>query len=334
MESERREWRTAGALQRKGSCAMSSPSGTMERTPVTRTFPAQLVLALGFAVAAGVVIALLLEASVRPDAWPPAENPPRQCEAVLPTSLNAGERAVHSPEALARVVREPQNTWTSLFYVAAAVLVSVRTRGRLLRGWLPASLVALGLGALLYHASATREWRHPDVAALFWVYLMLGVVAMRRAPLIGPKAGEWLERHAHVVGFATGLAAVALTYFRNIRLFGIKPLHVHVTTGTVITVVSLVLLGVCLQCRERWRWAFTVSALLLVLAGVILQVADHPGGWLALPTAFIQPHAVWHLLSATSVVLAVEALEGAWSGPLTPPEAGGKLRRRKVSSHR
>jgi hypothetical protein len=289
---------------------LSSQSSTRQRTAATRTFPVQLILALGLAAAAGLIIAVLLEMLVGPDAWPPTENPPRQCEAVLPASLLSEGRAIHSPEALARVVREPQNTWTSLFYVAAAALVSLRTRGRLLRGWLPASLVALGLGALLYHASATREWRHPDVAALFWVYLMLGVVATRRAPHISPKVGEWLERHAHVVGFATGLAAIALTYFRNVRLFGIKLLHVHVTTGTIITVISLVLLGVCLQRGERWRWAFTVSALLLVLAGVILQVADHPGGWLALPTAAIQPHAVWHLLSAASVVLAVEALEG------------------------
>jgi hypothetical protein len=289
---------------------MSSQSSTMERASVTRTLAVQLTIALGLATAAGAVIAVLLETFVGPDAWPPAESPPRQCEAVLPESLHCGGPAVHSPEALARVVREPQNTWTSLFYVAAAALVSVRTRGRVLRVWLPSSLVALGLGALFYHASATREWRHPDVAALFWVYLMLGVAAMRRAPLLGPKAGEWLERHAHVVGLATGMAAVALTYFRNIRLFGIKPLHVHVTTGTIITVVSLVLLSVCLERRERWRWAFSVGALLLVLAGVILQVADHPGGWLALPAAAIQPHAVWHLLSAASVVLAVEALEG------------------------
>lgn len=131
---------------------------------VARTLLAFLVVAAALAL----TLALVRDAA----RWPEAEVPPRQGEAVQRGSTPPQ----HLPEALRRLVREPQNTWSNLAFVLGGAALVVTARLRMARG-VGVSLVAVGIGSFLYHASASRTLRHLDVGAMYWLFLLLAVLA-------------------------------------------------------------------------------------------------------------------------------------------------------------
>jgi hypothetical protein len=47
----------------------------------------------------------------------------------------------------------------------------------------------------------------------------------------------------------------------------------------------------------------------LFAVALACQIGDRPGAWLCAPTAVVQPHAIWHILSAAAFVLAVRVLD-------------------------
>ena len=108
--------------------------------------------------------------------WPEPENPPRQGEALDAEAYRQGQY-VHAHASLARSVREPFNTWTNLaFVVCGSLLLSYAGVAAGRQAGL--ALIGVGIGSFLYHASASRVLRHWDVGAMYWLYLMLIVLAL------------------------------------------------------------------------------------------------------------------------------------------------------------
>ena len=251
--------------------------------------------------AATTLLLVLVLAGVRdPARWPPPESPPQQGEAAL-TSGTA-----HAPAALARLVREPQNTWSNLAFVLGGAWLVARARRRTIR-LTGVALLAVGVGSFLYHASASRTLRHADVASMNGLFL--GTIAACVASW-QPKAGEWIEGHAGKIFVVLLGAAVGVTFGRNLRLGGFKPLSLSLLTALTAAVV-IVTLAECARRRATVRAAralVCIGALFGVAAAC--QLTDRPGGRFFRPDWPLQLHAVWHLLAGLSFTLAMRFLEG------------------------
>jgi hypothetical protein len=240
-----------------------------------------------------------------PARWPAPESPPQQGEAVDPASL--GNRPVHATAALERLVREPQNAWSNLAFVAGGALLAT-TAGRRLARWTGVVLIVVGVGSFLYHASASRELRQVDVAAMYWLFLISTVLCSGAVwPLWRVKA----DSAAVVIFVCTLLIAVALTLARNVTVAGLKPFSLHVATALTAAVVILSL-------AETARRAESLAAALRLLGIVTTfgiaaacQTWDRPGGRFYHPTAAIQAHAVWHMLAAVVFVASIKMLDRA-----------------------
>lgn len=235
--------------------------------------------------------------------WPEAEVPPRQGEAVLRGSTPPQ----HMPEALRRLVREPQNTWSNLAFVLGGAWLLVRGRLRMARA-VGVALVVVGVGSFLYHASASRTLRHLDVGAMYWLFLLLAALALGNVAAVWRN---WSEPRAALIAIGTALAAVGLTAGRNLVVLGMKPFSLTIATGlaATLTIASLVIAG---WRRRTGRMGVAVAGVCALFAvALVCQLGDQPGRWLFNPGAVVQAHALWHVFSAAAVVGAVAVLDRA-----------------------
>lgn len=256
------------------------------------------------------VLWLFLYGLWSPAAWPTPERPPKQGEAADVVRLPSGA-AVHSPSALHRVVREPQNTWSNLGYVLVGALLAGRFPGRLLRG-LALALIGVGVGSFLYHASASSALRAVDVGAMYWLY---GHCALLAAASLWARFGAWCERWA--VTLTTGLliGSAAVTFHRQEQIWGVRPFEITLVTTEVVILFAVAILANVIRVR-RWSalgWP-SVSAILFAAAAAF-QVGDRPDGWCWNPRGTVQGHALWHLLSAAAIGIAVWSLADSRPAP-------------------
>jgi hypothetical protein len=260
------------------------------------------------AITLGVTLLLLgiLALVGTPARWPVPEHPPRQGEAV------SSDRPLrHSEQALTRLVREPQNTWSNLaFVIGGAWLVArgLRPTGRML-GWL---LVGVGIGSFFYHASAANRLRHLDVGAMYWLYL---VAALFCVATWSERFRHWLERRVASVALWTGAIAALLVAGRNVRMLGFKPFTIEIATGLAATLLVVALATTVRNARSRAVTMRGVLALGLFGLAVLCQVGDRPGGIFFSPDHAIQSHAVWHVLVAAAFVIVVHTIERGTSPP-------------------
>jgi hypothetical protein len=264
----------------------------------------QLVPPFAVTAVLAAILWVLLAYVVDPTFWPPLSKP-EQCECLVHDWL-PGALPVYDPVAVARTIREPQNTWSNLAYLMVAAWVVVRYRDPAMR-WTAAATVGLGLGSLLYHASGSRTLRHVDIAGMYWVYGMILFLAARqyagevRGRIMGSRSGA-----AFAVG--TLVAAILATAYRNIRIFDFKPLHISIGTGVTAAVAAMLMFLICRHRRDPRSWRLLSSSLSLLGVGLVLQIGDRPGSWLCLPGATIQPHAMWHVASAACLAVATHLL--------------------------
>ncbi len=253
----------------------------------------------------GVVLALcgVLAFVGEPAGWPPVEPLPQQGEAALVVGGSAPPS--HAPHALARLVREPQNTWSSMAFVIGGAWLAAVAIGGLARG-LGLALIAVGGGSFLYHASASRVLRHFDVAAMYWVFLMTVLLCLAA---VMPRGRAHLERNAVRYFFAALLLAAGWAAARNVAIGGMKPFSLRLALA--VTAATLIgSLAVVARRRESVPAALQLLGIVTLLgAALACQTADQPGGRFFRPEAVIQAHAVWHVLAATTVVWAGRFLD-------------------------
>lgn len=231
----------------------------------------------------------------QPARWPAAETPPQQGEAAL--AAVGGALPVHAPAALARLVREPQNTWSSVTFVFAGAMLMASSRGRL--AWcVGVTVIAVGIGSFLYHASAARELRQLDVAAMFWVFQMMAVLC---GAAVIPRWRARLEGNALLWLGVTFVAAVALTAVRNVVVVGGKPFSLRVAAAMAAATIILSIAQVARR-RETVSAALQLLGIVTVFGVAVgLQTVDRPGGRWFRPDAWLQAHAVWHVLAAAAL---------------------------------
>ena len=252
---------------------------------------------------AGVVAALLATVAIvrEPGQWPAPELPPPQGEAA---DLATGR---HSTAAIARLIREPQNTWSNLalLFGGALIVATAATRSGRHAG---IALVAVGAGSFLYHASASEALRQLDVGAMYWLFFLTAVLC---ATALRPAWRPPLEAHGRTLLLGTLLLAVVVTAARNVEISGLKPLSLRFVTALAAAMIIVSL------ARIAWRLE-TIGAALQLLGIVTLfgiaaacQTFDRPGGRLYAPGALVQAHAVWHVLAAATFGWAARALDHA-----------------------
>jgi hypothetical protein len=263
-----------------------------------------------FIITAAVLLGLIGIVLAAGKHWPGPETPPRQGEALDTVALERGV-IIHSQRSLSHVIREPQNTWSNLAFVMVGAHIVSRGFSRRAK-MVGVTLIAVGIGSFLYHASASRTFRHADVAAMYGLFFATSVLCV----------GSWhyrladvLERRVMELSIITVIVGVCAAVGRNHVIIGVKPFSLTVAT-TVASTIMILSLGVPVFRRESLRTTLLAGAAVVVFAvAVVCQIGDRPGGWLCAPDSIVQGHALWHILSAAAVFLTVLTLEKNPTGP-------------------
>ena len=198
----------------------------------------------------------------------------------------------------------PVETLTALAYLVVALVIWRRYREpdqQLPARHLPAILAVIGLGAALFHASFAALFHPLDLAVIY--------------PFTGYMLAAMLVHRGHLerrnFGRAFLLAGVGC---------GVLPfIHLWLGFGG-LTVEALAVLWMGRIVARGGDHAAARTALRLLLPGVALLVLDHGAvGCLRGPLEHaLQPHAVWHVLSAASFYFFYRAermLEHRWLIP-------------------
>jgi hypothetical protein len=237
-----------------------------------------------------------------PEFWPAAESPPQQGEALDSGKLADGH-AVHAASALARLIREPQNTWSNLAFVICGAWLAIASTRKISR-MVGMALMLVGIGSLLYHASASTFFRILDVGSMYGLFFTLFFLA---AGSFNARIEKLTRDHPALLLSSAALFAVVLTLSRSFDLFGFKPLSI--ASATVITSLLLIGSGLYVILKQRAGWLRGFAALTLFALAAACQIGDRPGGWLCDPNHVIQAHAVWHVLSALALLLYVQLVD-------------------------
>lgn len=256
------------------------------------------MLAMVFTIVSGLVWGCLFSRAQ----WESPEPPKNQGEAL---ELLGNGLARHRPLTLAASVREIQNTWSNLGYVLIGAAICLRAASFIGR-MLGFALVFLGWSSGIYHASIMPAWRLWDIIGMYWVtYALLayGAVSLfRRRALTG-----W---GGNALGFIVAMVAAATAVHRNDwKLLGVKPFDsTYVAVGGFFLVGLLIVLSVWRstgsQRTRMLRWA--IGSIAGIGIAATCQLGDRVGNFLFSPGAFIQAHAVWHVMTAAAVGMAYE----------------------------
>ena len=199
-------------------------------------------------------------------------------------------------------VAHPAEAISGLAYLTAALFLWQRF-GRVDRDlpvrYLPTSLAAIGVASVLFHTSYAAVFQVIDIAAipLFAGYILAATFVHRRQ--VDVEAFPRLFAVFAGIGAALPLVDLALGF-------------------VAVVFQSLVVVWFW---RGRWVGRARPDAHLgisLLIPGTILLVLDHAaiGCVTGAGAHVLQPHVVWHLLSATSAVFFYRAerlLERRWT---------------------
>ena len=193
-------------------------------------------------------------------------------------------------QELCALVVNPANTWSNLAYLALGLWMwrDARRRGRAdLRLFGPAS-VAVGVFSLLYHASYTWLLQFFDFVGMF---AFCFVVLARNARRLG-----WVDARGEPRFFLAGVAAssalVPPLFAASIPIQGTVALCI----GAALGQEAWLRRGE----REPLPRAYWLG-LALLGAAALCSLLDVTRVWCR-PTSWLQGHAVWHVLSALSLL--------------------------------
>lgn len=187
-------------------------------------------------------------------------------------------------------VNEPANAWSNLAFVAVALAIVWISRADppsapSLRRFAP-TVALVGLGSFIFHASNTYVTQLLDFLGM---YLFCGLLLGLNAARLGWIAPRRVT--AVVLLGALGLTAITAVIVR----YG-APIQLNVLLLVLAIVVTEA------RCGPARRGAF-YGALALLAAGLLASYLDVSRSWCDPDDHFFQGHALWHLLSALSLLL-------------------------------
>lgn len=192
----------------------------------------------------------------------------------------------------------PSDTWSNLAYIVFGIWMIARVRGDphavgapLLSTFGPAS-IAVGSFSLVYHASYTYFFQFFDFVGMFVFCFAVITANALRLGWIG-AAGRWRF-------FAAGVSVSSA----SVPLLSLTPIPIQSLIGLLI----LAILGQELA-LHRGRapdapapdYRLFGLALGLIAAAAACSLADVTRSWCD-PDHWLQGHALWHLLSAASLL--------------------------------
>jgi hypothetical protein len=202
-------------------------------------------------------------------------------------------------------LRQDVNAWTSLSYVAATAVLLVlvaRTRMPTTFGLLASMLALEGVGSLLYHGG------DGDVAQLLHDIPLEGLLGF----VAGWHAGRLVDAAARGAWLGTllGIAAASAAW-------AVAPGTVTVVAACGIAVVAI---GEVVSRRHACPPLWPLPLILLVAAAGAAWVAGTPGSPVCDARSWLQPHGLWHVLTAVAIVWWVSGAAA------TIPRAGASSR--------
>jgi len=206
------------------------------------------------------------------------------------------------------LLEQDVNAWTSLAYVAAgAVLIGEVRRRRLPRAVfaLAAMAIAEGFGSLLYHGadSGVGQYLH-DVP-------LIGVLGFVAGWHVG-RLRSVADRGA-LVGSAIGLVVSSV-------MWAVAPGAVNIAVAAAVVVIVA---GSWQARRRRMTRVWTGPVLVLGVTAIAFWAVGSPGSPACDPDSWLQPHGVWHVLTALVALTWADAAYAA----LDPDRAPRMFRR-------
>ena len=192
-------------------------------------------------------------------------------------------------------VVEPANSWSNLAYLVVAFVlwreVRVWSRSGQDTSWLtlfPPAAFAVGLTSFVYHASYTFVFQIADFIGMF-VFIGLPLALNLH------RLWKWNIRRVWLAIVCSGTLLVVLLYLAGL------PIQVIVALLILAVVASEIALRRRSSRPELPSGSFLLALALLSVAGVF-SLLDVTRLWCQPTHPFLQGHAIWHLLSATSMV--------------------------------
>lgn len=263
---------SSGCDGRRGLLSFRAVATRAQQAQAESTPWRAAILALAATTGLGLAVAAVLLPLPSAAVW--SGLTPGDCAEYCEASVRCGALS------LRRAIQQPANTWSNLAYAFVGFLAVFRrsTPGSVVFAF---SCVLLALGSLLFHATITREFQWLDVVGM---YVALAAVAAR-----GLHDGFGVR-------WSWALAAWAVVSLGLARF--------KWQLNTTVTMVVLAGVAAAAMARRVRVGAETVATALLPLgllaAGYGVRALDVNRTFCD-PDAWIQGHAIWHLLAAASL---------------------------------
>ena len=249
-----------------------------------------------------IVLALALDGNLH---WGPPNQRDDQCETLRASAF----------------VREFQNTWSNVAYLAAGVLVLFHARHRL--GFATgAAFCYVAFCSGMYHASVRDPWQLLDIAGVYWAMLALivyGVHAIwerrwKLPALTSPPA--ILFKVAVTITIPLVLAHVMAKFRTEFLLF-----KSEIAFGYLALALLFLMIVVLRALKDEsldqnlppgapngrpLRHLFFWIAMGTTAVGLVFRLLDGKDKPFCLPGNVFQAHAHWHVLSAGALLLAYD----------------------------
>lgn len=185
------------------------------------------------------------------------------------------------------VLEQDVNAWTSLGYVGIGLVIGISVvRGRLPRPFAAfAAMVALeGVGSYLYHAQIS------DAAQFLHDVPLIGALGFIAGWHTGRLAGGAGRMALVGLGVATLVAGV---------LWALSPGATNIAVGLLLAIiVGSMSLGRLHRHQQGLAAVWNTPMLLLTALAVPAWLAGTPGSPICDEQSLVQPHGLWHLLTA------------------------------------
>jgi len=189
-------------------------------------------------------------------------------------------------------VTEPANTWSNLAYVAAALVMFAWARGDPRRPvrLMPVAVAFLAACSFAYHASSTFAFQVFDFLGMFGFLFVPLVLNLIRRGALSPSRGPAAYAAFVLLGLALVFAGRALKL----------PYQTLIAAGAAAVIASE-LVAMPPAARPASYRDFAVAVALLLVAQTF-SLLDLTRVWCDPRDHLLQGHAVWHVVSAASLV--------------------------------